>query len=98
MCGRMAACLVSSSVARVTALTADMQHNYIIRTLRTVGNGVRGLGWDLRGANWVTKPSSQFVLHKLRKPIVRQVLELVAGARYVPNRQLLSIPFPSDLI
>ena len=42
-------------------------------------------GLDLSWANCVTKASSQFALLKSRKPIVRQVLELVAGVGFEPT-------------
>src|ERR1700730_14442434 len=56
------------------------------------------LAWDLSWANWAINRKPQFARHSSRKPMLRQVLEMVAGARYVPNRQFLSIPFRSELI
>jgi hypothetical protein len=35
-------------------------------------------GW----ANWATNWEFQFARHSLRKPILRQVLEMVAGVRF----------------
>jgi integrase len=39
-----------------------------------------GLGFEL--GNWAMNQRSQFARHELRKPIVRQVLEMVAGVRF----------------
>jgi hypothetical protein len=60
-------------------------------------NSATGLAWESSWANWATKAWSQFARHSSRKPVQRQVLGLVAGARYVPNRQFLSISFRSEL-
>jgi hypothetical protein len=63
-----------------------------------VAIGAIELVWDLSWANWATNWELQFARHSSCKPVLRQVLEMVAGARYVPNRQFLSIPFRSELV
>ena len=55
-----------------------------------------GLGFELGELGY--KSRHQFARYSSCKPVLRQVLEMVAGARYVPNRQFLSIPFRSELI
>ena len=52
------------------------------KTSAIVGSGARELAWDLIWANWATKVQSQFARQELRKPIDRQVLEMVAGVRF----------------
>jgi hypothetical protein len=47
-----------------------------------VGNGARKLGWDLNWANWAINRKHQFARRLLRKPVLRQVLEMVAGVRF----------------
>ena len=43
---------------------------------------MRKLGWDLNWANWDTNWELQFARHSSRKPVMRQVLEMVAGVRF----------------
>jgi len=38
--------------------------------------------WDTRWANWATNWEFQFARYSSRKPVLRQVLELVAGVRF----------------
>jgi hypothetical protein len=47
-----------------------------------VANGVKPLVWDLSWANWATNAWHQFARHSLRKPILRQALEMLAGVRF----------------
>jgi hypothetical protein len=58
-----------------------MPHNYGT-AWPIVANGVRGLAWDSSWANWATNRELQFARHSLRKSILRQALEMVAGVRF----------------
>jgi integrase len=51
-------------------------------TCLIVGNGAKELVWDLTWANWAINRECQFARHWSRKPILRQVLEMVAGGRF----------------
>ncbi len=51
------------------------------------------------GELWSSSPYWTVLDSRCKCPIARNLMiALVAGARYVPNRQLLSIPFRSELI
>src|SRR5437879_1137926 len=43
---------------------------------------VRELGWDLNWANWAINWKHQFARRLLRKTILKQELEMVAGVRF----------------
>jgi hypothetical protein len=58
-----------------------MPRNHV-STWLIVANGARELVWDLNWANWAIKRECQFAHHCLRKPILRQALEMVAGVRF----------------
>ncbi len=60
----------------ILMLTADRGTELI------VANGVRGLARDSSWANWATNWEFQFARHSLRKSILRQALEMVAGVRF----------------
>jgi hypothetical protein len=47
-----------------------------------VANGARELVWDLNWANWATNWKSQFARRLLRKTILKQDFEMVAGVRF----------------
>jgi hypothetical protein len=50
--------------------------------LLIVANGAIELVWDLSWANWAINRKPQFARHSSRKPVLRQVLEMVAGVRF----------------
>ena len=60
------------------------------------GNGVTEPGWDTAWANWAINWVPQFARHSSRKPVLRQALQMVAGACNHPN--LLVLPFSVELI
>jgi len=45
-------------------------------------------------ANWAINQRFQFARHELRKPIVRQVLEMVAGVRNLPIAPTIRFEIP----
>jgi len=67
--------------ADVARLAASTRLN--CGTTRLIGgNGARKLGWDLNWANWAINRKHQFARHLLRKTILKQDLEMVAGVRF----------------
>ena len=47
-----------------------------------LGHGAKALAWDLSWANWAIHRGCEFARRLLRKTILKQDLEMVAGVRF----------------